>query len=290
MYCKKKETQVNKIRVNRKVDNHRAVASIIATLLLMIIAVVGGTIIFVFAQQSYNQDQISGTIPIELIKILGYDTRDVSELRSHSGLFMKADTAGIPDGFKAASERITIYVQNHGIQKAHLSELRFAGTVYEFIGNANTLDKFVTNNYPSQGKYVILANTPDVLINSNTPEIPAGKTASIVLGLDQNFKIGRNQMIKLTTINGFVAIKQIMLGNNYVIHGVSCVAKEEEGGECGCSEVCADQGGGGDSGSSGGSGSGGSEGSGGSGSSGGSSSEGSEGSGSSGSSGGSSTS
>ena len=41
-------------------SNHRAVAPVIATLLMVAIAVVGGTIIFVFSQGFFSSSQISG--------------------------------------------------------------------------------------------------------------------------------------------------------------------------------------------------------------------------------------
>ncbi len=65
--------------------NRRAVAPIIATLLMVAIAVVGGTIIFVFAQGFFSSSQISGVPTIEAIKVLGYDGRDATALQAHDG-------------------------------------------------------------------------------------------------------------------------------------------------------------------------------------------------------------
>jgi len=73
--------------------NHRAVAPVIATLLMVAIAVVGGTIIFVFAQGFFSQAQISGTPTIEAVKIMGYDARDVTNLKAHTNQIMTV-TAG----------------------------------------------------------------------------------------------------------------------------------------------------------------------------------------------------
>ncbi|MCH7941005.1 MAG: hypothetical protein IH842_03450, partial [Thaumarchaeota archaeon] len=64
-------------------STHRAVAPVIATLLMVAIAVVGGTIIFVFSQGFFNQAQVSGTPTIESVKILGYDARDIASLVAH---------------------------------------------------------------------------------------------------------------------------------------------------------------------------------------------------------------
>jgi len=66
----------------KRTRKHRAVAPVIATLLMVAIAVVGGSIIFVFSQGFFSQAQISGTPTIELIKIVGYDARDVTTLQT----------------------------------------------------------------------------------------------------------------------------------------------------------------------------------------------------------------
>ncbi len=71
--------------LEKRTRKHRAVAPVIATLLMVAIAVVGGTIIFVFSQGFFNQAQISGTPAIESVKILGYDARDVQFLNAHDG-------------------------------------------------------------------------------------------------------------------------------------------------------------------------------------------------------------
>jgi len=49
---------------------HRAVAEVIATLLLVAIAVVGGTIIFVFSQESFNKTQVSGIVIEEIMEMM----------------------------------------------------------------------------------------------------------------------------------------------------------------------------------------------------------------------------
>jgi len=53
---------------------HRAVAEVIATLLLVAIAVVGGTIIFVFSQESFNKTQVSGIVIEEIMEMMSEKT------------------------------------------------------------------------------------------------------------------------------------------------------------------------------------------------------------------------
>ncbi len=224
--------------LNHQNRNHRAVAPIIATLILILITAVGGGATFSYAQDVINTNQVSGSFPIEQLTIVGWDFRDISELRSHNGLYMKDDSAGIPDGIKSYSERVTIYVQNKGLTSIRVDELRFVGTVYEFAGSSNYMSNFVTNTFPAPEEYVILTITPDVIINSEVPELPAGKIASFVLGLDASFKMGRHAMLKLTTDNGFVIVKIMPIGSSYDIHGINCIVKPEDQGDgetaCNC--------------------------------------------------------
>jgi len=56
---------------------HRAVAEVIATLLLVAIAVVGGTIIFVFSQESFNKTQVSGIVIEEIMEMMSEKTNYV---------------------------------------------------------------------------------------------------------------------------------------------------------------------------------------------------------------------
>ena len=75
--------------------SRRAVAPVIATLLLVAIAVVGGSIVFVFSQGFFSSAQISGSPNIESLKIVGYDATDGPVLQIHDGLESGVDDFGI---------------------------------------------------------------------------------------------------------------------------------------------------------------------------------------------------
>ncbi len=201
------------MKLCKYLGNHRGIAPIIAYLVLIPIVVAGGAATMGVTQEIINDTQISSDIAIESVRILGYDIRDLSELRSHNGLYMKDDTAGIPDGLKSETERIAIYVQNDSVLKIEIDELRFVGTVYEFSGSYNKLDAFIDNDSPAQGEYVILSNTPDILVDEGAAVLQPGKIATLLLGLDDSFKIGRTAQLKLTTIQGFVIVGTIVIGN-----------------------------------------------------------------------------
>ena len=106
--------------VHQKVKNwnsrHRAVAEVIATLLLVVIAAVGGSIILAFSQEFFSHPQISGTPQIESVKILGYDARDVTNLEAHDGQTMSVVSSDPNTLGKNVGERIIVYVKNDSVQ------------------------------------------------------------------------------------------------------------------------------------------------------------------------------
>ena len=193
-------------------SNHRAVAPVIATLLMVAIAVVGGTIIFVFAQGFFSSSQISGTPQIEAVKILGYDARSVTALQAHDGNLMLATSGGDADPNKEADERVAIYVTNDSVQKIVLGEISFAGYIYQYVDASSTgLGAFGSANIPV-GNYTVLTRTPDTLLAQGAGEIAPGQTASIVLDLESDLRIGRGSQFKLTTSNGNVFVGTVSVG------------------------------------------------------------------------------
>jgi len=191
----------------------RGVAPIIATLILIAIAVVGGTIISLYTNEVFATAQISGGPSIELLEILGYDATDSQELINFDDQMLQTYSGGLSDGQKSVGDRVAIYVQNHSIQSVIINELRFAGTVYTFSQNVGTLMPYFMGSAPAVGEYAILLKAPDELLNSSTPIIEAGQTVTLVIGLDDNIKIGRDGQIKITTNHGAVFLGTAKTGN-----------------------------------------------------------------------------
>ncbi len=196
-------------------SNHRAVAPVIATLLMVAIAVVGGTIIFVFAQGFFSSSQISGTPQIEALSISGYDATDAASLIAHEGTVM-ASIGGTADNTKSADERIAVYVTNDSVQKITIAELRVAGILYPMDTGVDTvLAAGSPSADPERLTYVILTN-PGTNVALNLPasqgEIQAGETVTIIIGLDQNIKIGRDTQFNLKTTNGNIILGTINIG------------------------------------------------------------------------------
>jgi len=205
---------------NRSTNLQRkAVAPIIATLLLVAIAVVGGSIIFVFSQGFFSTTQISGTPQIELVKIFGYDTRDVTPLKAHDGFDILPDNCcGEPDGIKSPDERITIYIQNNSITPISISELLLGGAVYQYATYPK-LGNFKADPIgPQQGEYVIMTGPngnlplPNDLSQEGSPNIQSGATVTLLLDLDSTLGNGRDLQVKLTTSNGNVFVSTLIIG------------------------------------------------------------------------------
>ncbi len=213
--------------------SHRAVATVIGTLFMIVYAIVGSAITLGPTQEILNTTQLSSDLPIESIRISGYDARDATRLQVHNGLFTNDNSAGASDGFILKNERIGIYLQNNSVEKIVISELRFAGTVYEFSDDTNKLGSFGSNTAPGEGKFVILSKAPDVLVNSVTAELQPGQLATVILDLDESFKLGRAEQIKITTTNGFVILGTIVtdahqVPNSYFVNTVINNPGEQE--------------------------------------------------------------
>jgi flagellin-like protein len=208
-----------------RLTSRRAVAPVIATLLLVAIAVVGGSIVFVFSQGFFSSAQVSGAPNIESLRITGYDARDSDVLSIHDGqpTGPAATVAqGAPSDGLLAGERIAVYVQNNSVQKITLSEVRLAGSVYSFVPGTTaspTLDAFggtgllATSSTPG---YMIVTNSnlagPADVLTTTAGELQPGQQATIIVQLDENVKTGRDAQFKITTTNGAVFVGTVIAG------------------------------------------------------------------------------
>ena len=208
-------------KLQSKMTSRRAVAPVIATLLLVAIAVVGGSIVFVFSQGFFSSAQISGSPNIESLKIVGYDATDGTTLQLHNGL-PSGVIQGATDGSLAAGERIAVYIQNNSVQKVTLSEIRFAGTVYTFVPGppfpGNAIDPFGgAGTLSSTTAGYMIALTGDgilaaTVLDTTSAEIQPGQQATLIVQLDENVKVGRDAQFKLTTANGAVFVGTVIAG------------------------------------------------------------------------------
>ena len=206
-----------------KLTSRRAVAPVIATLLLVAIAVVGGSIVFVFSQGFFSSAQISGAPQIESLQITGYDASDVDNLQLHDGglldqQLIQTVLSGDPNNGLLTGERVAVYVVNQGVSSAALTEVRFAGSVYGYIPSAagvdiETWDADVIID-PQQFHIVNKGIAADIAEASDSPTatIQPGQQATILLELEQDVQFGRDLQFKLTTANGAVFVGTVIAG------------------------------------------------------------------------------
>jgi len=193
----------------QKMTSRRAVAPIIATLLLVAIAVVGGSIVFVFSQGFFSSAQVSGSPNIESLKFTGYDATDGATMKLHDGGSTTALT-GVAGNGLLTGERVAVYVQNQGVNKVTLGEIRFAGSVYTYSPGTGTLGDF--NPIGTGGTYEIVTKTPGTTVSTTSPELQPGQQATIMLDLSENVKTGRDAQFKLSTSNGAVFVGTVVAG------------------------------------------------------------------------------
>jgi len=185
--------------------SRRAVAPIIATLLLVAIAVVGGSIIFVFSQGFFSAAQVSGSPNIESLKFTGYDASGATLLTLHDGSNTYNSGNDPTDGSLTAGEQVSVFIQNNGVSKATLGEIRVGGTVYQY--EQSTGAAFV-----GTGNVYHIMISPTAATNTSTPELQPGQQATVVLELGEDWKNGRDAQFKLTTSNGAVFVGTVVAG------------------------------------------------------------------------------
>ena len=200
-------------RTRSKSSKKRGVAPVIATLLLVAIAVVGGTIIFTFSQGFFSSAQISGAPTIEAITVLGHDSRSVTELQSHDGNNMAVNSGGNNNAVKEFDERIAVYIRSDSAQAITISELSFGGEIYNYTTIAgNIISDWDDAVDLIPGTYAILTSSPDSILSLEAPAIQSGQTVTFLIDLDSDLRVGRGIQFKLSTTNGGVFVGTVQIG------------------------------------------------------------------------------
>ncbi len=195
---------------NSRLHSRKGVAPIIATLLLVAIAVVGGAIIFAYSQNFFSSSQVSGKPTIEAVKIPGYDARPVTVLNNQNGIAFGVSSGGDGDVNMELGENIAVYIKNDSVQAITISEARFGGIVYNYT-NPATLNALIQGQYTVAGVPGGTA-APDLVSTSQVAEIQPGQSASLVLSLSESMRAGRDAQFKLTTNNGAVFVGTVVIG------------------------------------------------------------------------------
>lgn len=206
----------------KKINSKKAVSPVIATLLLVAVAVVGSAINFGFSQQYFNLAQASGLYGVESIVFLGYDASDTDHLTYHDGISSNpvSDWHGnqISDGLNRG-ERIAIYLQNNSVEQITLAQIRLAGNIYSYqsLGSDNKMTPY-TSSVLLEGGYTIVKNGnpggPADIISAASPTLQPGQLATIVIELDENYQLGRDMQFKIITGKNNAFVYTVASGQN----------------------------------------------------------------------------
>jgi len=196
-------------------NKRRAVAPIIATLLMVAIAVVGGILIFVFAQGFFTDINV-GAPTIELVEVFGYDARDTEDLSTHGAGEITVSIAS--DGKLSDGDAFIIHIRNRGNSAVIIEKVKVYGATYVQADGTSC-----STTEPAQGEFLMIT---DAEISSPATEadcgidsvVGANEEATIVvrydkeLNNDAEIKIGRPIPIVIGTGNGGVFTKQLQNG------------------------------------------------------------------------------
>jgi len=106
----------------------RAVAPVIATLLMVAIAVVGGMLVFVFAQDFFTATDTMTGPTIEILQIFGYDARDLADdlIENHDGATCASENAA--GATLADGDTFALYVRNLGANDVIIGDVSVFNT------------------------------------------------------------------------------------------------------------------------------------------------------------------
>ena len=198
---------------------HRAVSDVIAVLLLLGITVAGAVLVSAFFQGNsvFRPDATSPGTQTASIKIIGYDTRDGSDLSGIGVLdnFLDAptpflctscsnpDASALPAAAAAGgTEFIVLTVRNQGMSKVSLQSVEVNGIDHSW--SASTSGILSTTNYPAAGKFSIIPTSS--IIQSSTNELQSNGEARLVIKLSDGISqdIDVNQPIRTRIITNLL--------------------------------------------------------------------------------------
>lgn len=201
--------------------SQRAVAPIIATLLMVAISVVGGILIFVFAQGFFTDTSIQSP-QVESLEIFGYDARDRAGLRTH--IFDPAATEGAAGGTPTIStaptattlglrdgDAITVFVRNKGAGQVAIDRIQVFGSDYLWVATSPA-----STSAPANQKFSVSLDGLPLTAVAGSPVIGPGQDATIIIRYEQDtngpVKVGRPIPVTIVTGSGATFTKQIQNG------------------------------------------------------------------------------
>ena len=194
-----------------KNEQRKAVAPIIATLLMVAISVVGGILIFVFAQ-GFFQDTSIQSPTIDALEIFGYNANDTA-----TGFFLHngedVDIGGTETQTLTTADPLGVYIRNIGSTTVVIEKVKMYGVNIPF-DSANAGAALGTG-VPGNGKLLLVQT--EALKHLPSSLIEPGQEVTLIIRYDApningDVKIGRPILIKIQTGQGSVFIKQFRNG------------------------------------------------------------------------------
>jgi hypothetical protein len=211
--------------------SHRGVAPIIATLLLITIAVIGGVMIYVFTQGFIGNASISASPSVDTIILSGYDMREIlgnppcdnphspatRGVTTHEGkITCHGDKTNEING-KFDEDAGTIFIRNVGQEPYTILKLEVNGRVLDF----KTDDNDIRNNPGVFGIYTVpdtQTATADTALREVATILPGQEGTLVVTfdgsgtATDNSAADGRLIPIRLTSSSGSAYNFNLVIG------------------------------------------------------------------------------
>ena len=134
----------------------RGVSPIIATLMLVAIAVVGGVVVYTYFNNTSTKSVQSVTL--HSLQLLGYDARQINPITNHLG-------AGISNANNATSiTYIALYIKNSGTQQMEINRVYVNGASLTFNSGALNGSQFHVGSSVSSGVNTLNAGSTNTLL------------------------------------------------------------------------------------------------------------------------------
>ncbi|MGQ0795980.1 MAG: archaellin/type IV pilin N-terminal domain-containing protein [Nitrosopumilaceae archaeon] len=204
--------------IQKTIRSRRAVAPIIATLLLIAIAVIGGVMIYVFTQGFFGDSSISRSPSADTISLSGYDMR---EIPAATGIEQHENTPVVGMGDAGAAgmannEEGALFIRNLGENSYTISKLEVNGRLLTFDGTG-----VLTGGEWGMITVPDTATTTAGVAFQGAATILAGETGTLVVsfdgdgagGNDNNAAAGRTIPVKITSSSGSVYNFNVVTGS-----------------------------------------------------------------------------
>ena len=183
--------------------SHKAVAPIIATLLMVAIAVVGGVMVYIFTQGFFGST--TSTAPtVDAMASTGYDFREIEFITRDDGTNSLLGQTGAAGGI-GTGEYGALYVKNARTSALTITKMTVGGTAFAFSPSGPAADTEFQ-------LWKVTGLTGEV--RSTTPTINAGETGTLLLKFSNadGALNGRTLAVKVSSGNGGVFNFQVVVG------------------------------------------------------------------------------